>query len=115
MSKKANVRSEKDLARGWRVYKLAQKIVECIREKDAKCVRGVWVGRREKDALTIFSAIGKSTKSGHPSFVAARIDYKGTTVLDTIYNESRHDVLTFAPGAWERRLRSLQRKEARNV
>ncbi len=92
--------SEAEIRKGWRVYKLVNWIIDRVDADETKCVRDVWYGRREKDDFTIFLAF--PAKKEAPLYAAVRIDYKGTTVLDSIHNEKRHEVLTFEPGNWER-------------
>lgn len=113
MSKQTQHKSDAELRRGWRVYKLANRIIQRVRPEETKCIRGVWFGRRSKDDFTILMAC--PAKKNIPTFAAVRIDYKGTTVLDSIHNKNRHDVLTFTPGKWERLIRSMLRKEHGNV
>lgn len=113
MPNKQRVQSDEDLKRDWRAYKLANWIIDRVRAEETKRIRGVWYGRRDKDDFTILLAF--PAKKHVPSYAAVRVDYKGKTVLDSIHNKERHDVLKFKPGNWERLLRRAFRKERDHV
>jgi hypothetical protein len=104
-----------DLRKDWQAYQLSRVVLDCVRERDAKRKHHAWFSHRVIGDLTLFLAIGDPTPSGHPNYVASRVDWRGDTVLDQIYDEHRHDVLTYKPGSWVRDLRKLQKLEMRNV
>ena len=66
-----------------------------------------WVARSDVDGLALASVIGPPNERSMPQTVNVKIVIGGETVLDVEWSEDHCEVIAFAGGEWQDRLRKL--------